>query len=194
MTAFAYYYLSLFMVILAVLSNRYWRRQMAKADGEYETVKQSADKMSKVVVSASAECASLTTELAALTKRADRAELEHNALNQEYEKRKNAPKERYFVFERVQPRPGAFWEVAVRCLHSEDPSGSGRATWAGVRTYMLIADNEGAALRRAQARFTPQHGYQVVQARPSGIAGLSISRVEELSTFRRSSKEMAEAS
>lgn len=189
MTAFAYYYLSLFMVALAVASNRYWRRQLAKAEQQYEAAKKTADKVSKEVGVTASECTNLTSDLNALTKRADRAEQEHQVLTGELQKRKNAPTDRYYVFERVQPRPGAFWEVAVRCVYGDDP-----ARWNGVRSYMLIADNEGAALRRAQARFSVQQGYQVVQAAPSRVVGLSISRVEELSTFRRPSREMADAS
>ncbi|HRJ61937.1 MAG TPA: hypothetical protein PKZ97_15255 [Azospirillaceae bacterium] len=194
MTAFAYYYLSLFFVILAVFSNRYWRSQLKKADLAYDAAKQDADKTAKEVAVVAAEATGLTSDLGALTKRADKAELEHQFLQTELVKRKQAPVERYFVFERSQPRPGAFWEVAVRCVNGEEGQDrGGRATWAGVRSYMLIADNEGAALRRAQARFSVQHGYQVVQAAPSRVAGLSMSRVEELSTYRRPSRELADA-
>lgn len=194
MTAFAYYYLSLFMVILAVISNRYWRRQLAKCDEEYIATKKAADDVAKQVSSVAAECVALGSDLNALTKRADRAEVEHGHLTAEMEKRKNAPMERYYVFERVQPRPGAFWEVAVRCFNEDagDDRG-GRVMWPGVRSYMMIADNEGAALRRAQARFSVQLGYQVVQVIPSRVAGLTISRVEELSTYKRTSRELAEA-
>lgn len=194
MTAFAYYYLSLFMVILAVISNRYWRGQLKKSDQAYEAAKQAADKTAKEVAVVAAEATGLTSDLGALTKRADKAEQEHEFLVAELVKRKQAPVERYFVFERSQPRPGAFWEVAVRCVNGEETlDRSGRATWAGVRAYMLIADNEGAALRRAQARFAAQLGYQVVQATPSRVAGLSMSRVEELSTYRRPTRELADA-
>jgi hypothetical protein len=193
MTAFAYYYLSLFMVILAVLSNRYWRRQMKKAEEAYEEVKRAADRVAKEMAAVAAECTGLSGDLSALSKRAERAETEYQAALAEYQKRKNAPTERYYVFERAQPRPGAFWEVAVRCVNGESP-GSDRQTWPGVRTYMMIADSEGSALRRAQARFPPQAGYQVIQAIPSRVAGLSISRIEELSTYRRPVKEPAEAS
>lgn len=194
MTAFAYYYLSLFMVILAVVSNRYWRRQLVKADQTYDQVKLAAEKVAKEVAVVAAECTGLTSDLSALTKRANKAELEHQALAAELQKRKQAAVERYYVFERVQPRPGAFWEVAVRCVNGEEtPDRAGRMVWPGVRAYMLIADSEGAALRRAQARFSAQHGYQVVQAIPSRVAGLTISRVEELSTYRRASRELAAA-
>lgn len=194
MTAFAYYYLSLFFVILAVFSNRYWRSQLKKTDQAYENAKQDAEKTAKEVAVVAAEATGLTSDLGVLTKRADKAEQEHQNLIGELAKRKQAPVERYYVFERSQPRPGAFWEVAVRCVNGEEGQDrGGRATWAGVRSYMLIADNEGAALRRAQARFSAQHGYQVVQAAPSRVAGLSMSRVEELSTYRRPSRELAEA-
>jgi hypothetical protein len=194
MTAFAYYYLSLFFVILAVFSNRYWRGQLKKSDQAYEAAKLEADRTTKEVAVVAAEATAITSDLGVLTRRADKAEQEHQFLQTELVKRKQAPIERYFVFERSQPRPGAFWEVAVRCVNGEEGQDrGGRATWAGVRSYMLIADNEGAALRRAQARFSIQHGYQVVQASPSRVAGLSISRVEELSTYRRPSREMVDA-
>jgi hypothetical protein len=194
MNALASYYLSLIFVVLAVLSNRYWRRQLNKAAEQMVAAREASEKAAKRAASVAAECMALGNDVAALTKRADKVEAEYQVLTAEKERKRAAHVEKYYIFDRSQPRAGGFWEVAVRCtgdtaLSDKDKP---RQTWVGVRTYLLIADNEGSALRRAQARFPQQEGYQVIQAVACRIPGLQISRVEEFSTYRR--KEVVEAS
>lgn len=193
MNALASYYVSLILVILAVLSNRYWRRQLTKARDQYETVKRKAADVTRQMGGVARECTALASDLSALTKRADKAVKEFEYLEAELERRRTAPMERFHIIDRSEPRSGAFWEVAIRCTGVNEQDYVGRAYWPGTRTYLVIADSDVNAARRAQTKFPLQNGYQVVQAVPCRITGLAVSRLDGIPTTRRSSDDAATA-
>lgn len=193
MNALASYYVSLILVVLAVLSNRYWHRQLKKTREKYETVKRNAEDVTRQMGNVARECTSLASDLSALTKRADKANKEYEYLEAELGRRKAAPMERYHIIDRSEPRSGAFWEVAIRCTGTSEADYVGRPYWPGVKTYLVIADSDVNAARRAQTKFPLQTGYQVVQAVPCRITGLAISRLDGVPTARKSSDDASTA-
>lgn len=179
-------YIALGLMILTVLSNRFWRRQLVSARVSLVKLKENADDASKELSDAAKDYAAVDRHLAEAERRADKAEQELTAALIEYEAKRDGPVQRYYVFDRLEPRQGRFYEAAVR--YDPNAAPAERVThraWIGVRRYVLVADGEREARERVGDRFPRRLGFEVVEVAPCRLAALTISRIAELSTFRR---------
>ncbi|WP_448190741.1 hypothetical protein [Azospirillum sp. sgz301742] len=179
-------YGALGLMILTVLSNRFWRRQLSTARVSLSKLKEAAEEVAKKLSDASREYTSVNQHVADTERRAAKAEQDLAAAVAELETKKTAPVQRYFIFDRLEPRQGRFYEAAVRF----DPNAASEdrmahRAWSGVRRYLLVAETEREARERIGARFTRKLGFEVVEVTSCRLAGLSINRIAELSTFRR---------
>lgn len=179
-------YVALGLMILTVLSNRFWRRQLATTRVSLVKLKEKADEVGRELNDAAHDYTTVRQKVADTEKRAARAEQELAAMLNDLEARKAGPGRRYYVFDRLEPRPGRFYEVAVRY----DPNAASEErsihrAWSGVRRYMLVAESEGEARERASGRFQRKLGFEVVEVAPCRLDGLAVNRIAELSTFRR---------
>ncbi|MBP2232038.1 hypothetical protein J2847_005363 [Azospirillum agricola] len=184
-------YIALGLMVLTVLSNRYWRRQLVLTRIAMSKLKDKVDDAGKELTDAAADHAHLAQQHADMEKRVQKAEVDLQAALQELDQKKVAPLDRYFIFDRLEPRPGRFWEVAVRHsaagMHLGDMRGF--RGWSGIRRYILIADSERDARDRASSRFPRKVGFEVVEVAGCRVNGLSVSRIAELSTFRKPGKD-----
>jgi hypothetical protein len=181
-------YAALGLMILTVLSNRFWRRQLVSARVSLTKLKESADEVTKDLSDAAKDYAAVNQQFADTERRIAKAEQDLAAATAELETKKAAPTQRYYIFDRMEPRPGRFFEAAVRYdpnAASEDRSV--HRAWAGVRRYLLVAESERDARDRIGGRFTRKLGFEVVEVVGCRLAGLSSNRIAELSTFRRPS-------
>ncbi len=181
-------YISLGLVILTVLSNRFWRRQLVTARVSLAKLKETAEDVRKELHEASKDYAAVNQQVADTERRTAKAEQDLAVVLAEFEAKKAGPTQRYYIFDRMEPRPGRFFEAAVRYdpnAASEDRSV--HRAWVGVRRYLLVAESEREARDRLINRFTRAHGFEVVEVMPCRLAGLTINRITEQSTFRRSS-------
>ncbi|AWK85719.1 hypothetical protein [Azospirillum thermophilum] len=180
-------YCSLALMVLTVLSNRYWRRQLAQSRVAAAKLKGKADDLAVELTEISNEYTKLAQAEADMERRVTKAEQEMQAALIDLDNKRVAPLERYFVFERVDPRPGRFWEAAVRytpagvnLLDAGDHRG-----WTGVRRYLLVADTEREVRDRIGSRFPRKAGFEVIEVAACRLNGLVVNRISELSTFRR---------
>ncbi len=183
-------YFALGLMVLTVLSNRYWRRQLALTRIAMSKLKEKVDDVTKEVADVASDYAQLAHHHAETEKRVQKAEIELQAAILELDRKKAAALDRYFVFDRNEPRPGRFWEVAVRF----NPAGASFAEqrgfrgWTGVRRYLLIADGDREARERVAARYPRRAGFEVVEVAGCRLNGLTVNRISELSTFRKPGK------
>ena len=185
MTEMALFYAAFAFTVLAVLSNRYWRRQIRRSHMEGEKSREKSESIAKEIATVSSQYASLSHDLSTTEARAERTTQEVTVLAQELETLKKAGTDRYYIFDRLEPRQGRFWEVSVR-YHSDQISGRLYfRNWPGVRRYIVVADNERDARHRAGLRFPRKAGFEVIQAIPCRLSNLSVNRVNDFSTFRR---------
>jgi len=184
-------YFALGLMVLTVISNRYWRRQLALTRVAMAKLKDKVDDVTKEVADVASDYAQLAHHHAEMEKRVQKAEIDFQAAVLELEQKKAAPLDRYFIFDRLEPRPGRFWEVAVRYSPAGVSYGEmrGHRGWSGVRRYLLIADGERDARERVAARFPRRAGFEVVEVAGCRVNGLSVSRIAELSTFRKPGKD-----
>lgn len=179
-------YLSLGLMVLTVLSNRYWRRQLEGLRQGQLRIREKMEEVGKDVEDIAAAYSQVTQKHAEAEKRALKAEQDMQAALNELEARQTAPVVRYHVFDRSEPRPGRFWEAAVRHVPSDATVMTGQRGWLGIRRCLLTAETEREVRERVSARYPRKAGFQVLEVVPCRVAGLSVNRIPELSTFRRS--------
>lgn len=184
-------YSSLALMVLTVLSNRYWRRQLAVTRVANSKIKEKVDDVTKEVADVASDYAQLAHSFAELERKVSKAELELQGALVELDQKRAAPLDRYFVFDRLEPRPGRFWEVAVRYAPAGLSFADSRGVrgWQGIRRYLLIADTERDVRERVGARFPRKAGFEIVEVAGCRLNGLQVNRIAELSTFRRPGKE-----
>ncbi|MGY0831936.1 hypothetical protein [Azospirillum argentinense] len=179
-------YLSLGLMVLTVLSNRYWRRQLEGLRQGQLRIREKMEGVGKDVEDIATAYSQVTQKHAEAEKRAQKAEQDMQAALNELEARQTAPVVRYHVFDRSEPRPGRFWEAAVRHVPSDATVMTGQRSWLGIRRCLLTAETEREVRERVSARYPRKAGFQVLEVVPCRVAGLSVNRIPELSTFRRS--------
>ncbi|TWA66443.1 hypothetical protein FBZ82_108108 [Azospirillum brasilense] len=179
-------YLSLGLMVLTVLSNRYWRRQLEGLRQGQLRIREKMEEVGKDVEDIATAYSQITQKHAEAEKRALKAEQDMQAALNELEARQAAPVVRYHVFDRSEPRPGRFWEAAVRHVPSDATVMTGQRGWVGIRRCLLTAETEREVRERVSARYPRKAGFQVLEVVPCRVAGLSVNRIPELSTFRRS--------
>lgn len=178
-------YAAFALMVLTVFSNRYWHRQVTKTRVQVNKLREKVDDLQGELAAVASSYATLAHETATVERRAERAERELVIAQQALEARKNSDTEQYYIFDRLEPRPGRFWEVAIRHQPDAAEERERLRTWTGVRRYILVADAEKEARTRAASRFPRKAGFDVVTAMPCQVANLTISRVSEVSTFRK---------
>lgn len=185
MTEMALYYAAFAFTVLAVLSNRYWRRQIRRTKAEGERAREKAETITKSIATASAQYGALSHDASTTEARIERTTLEIATLSQELEKLKKSGSDCYYIFDRLEPRQGRFWEVSVRFSPDQAGERLHHRTWSGIRNYILVAESERDAKHRAGLRFPRKSGFEVVQVVGCRITNLSVNRVNDFSTFRR---------
>lgn len=181
-------YASLGFMVLTVLSNRFWRRQLAAARVSFGKVKEGADEISKELADVAKDYTAVNHHLGETERRVGKAEQDLAAAVAELETKKTGPMQRYFIFDRMEPRAGRFYEAAVRYdANAASEDRVAHRAWTGVRRYLLIAETEREARERTGARFSRKLGFEVVEVTPCRLAGLSVNRISDISTFRRPS-------
>ncbi|WP_042696440.1 hypothetical protein [Azospirillum sp. B506] len=188
-------YFALGLMVLTVLSNRYWRRQLVVTRIAMSKLKEKVEDVTREVTDVASEYGQLSQHFADMEKRVQKAEIDMQAAILELDQKKSAALERYFVFDRNEPRPGRFWEVAVRC----QPIGISLAEqfgfrgWTGVRRFLLVADGDREARDRVAARYPRKAGFEIIEVAGCRLNGLTVNRISELSTFRKPAKPEEEA-
>ncbi|CBS91223.1 hypothetical protein [Azospirillum lipoferum] len=188
-------YFALGLMVLTVLSNRYWRRQLTLTRIAMSKLKDKVDDVTKEVADIATDYAQLAQHQADMEKRVQKAEIDMQAAILELDQKKGAPMQRYFVFDRNEPRPGRFWEVAVRFQPTAVSFADQRGYrgWTGIRRFLLVADGERDARDRVAARYPRQAGFEIVEVAGCRLNGLTVNRISELSTFRKPGKPEEEA-
>lgn len=180
-------YFSLGLMVLTVLSSRYWRRQLMSARASQTKIKEKVDEVTKEVADVASAYAQLAHQHAEAEKRVAKAEQDLQAALAELEAKKDAPVNRYYVLDRQEPRQGRFWEAAIRYNPTNTLSSDrqGQRSWTGIRRYVMIAEAERDVRERIAARFPRKAGFELVEVAPCRLNGLAVNRIAELSTFRK---------
>ena len=170
-------YLSLGLMVLTVLSNRYWRRQLETLREAQVRIRERMEEVGKDVEDIATAYAQIAQRHADAEKRAVKAEQDMQAALNELEAKRTSPIVRYHVFDRTEPRPGRFWEAAVRHVPTDAAAVTGQRGWVGIRRCLLTAETERDVRERVSARYPRKAGFQVLEVVPCRLAGLAVNRI-----------------
>lgn len=83
---------------------------------------------------------------------------------------RSTPAERFYVFDRLDPRPGTIWEVPVTHMaESANHSHRMAAVWGGTRRYLVVANSRREALDRLLQRYPKSYGFDVGSPFPCAL-------------------------
>lgn len=91
------------------------------------------------------------------------------AAERELDALRKAPPDLYFVFDRLEPRPGIIWEVEVARAPDVPLSGRMAAIWKQPRRYLITAKTPKEAQDRAAQRFFEKTGLTVERVGPCAL-------------------------
>lgn len=178
-------YGSVGLMLLTVLSARYWRRQLSQSRQSQSKLRDRLDIQNGELLDVTTDHAQLTQQRDSLERKVTTAERELEVSLQHLEEQKNAPVQRYYIFDRMEPRPGRFWEAIVVCTAENIPNWQGHRVWSGQRKFLLVAETEREARERVASRFPRKGGYEVRKVGGCPVDGLSVNLATEGGAPRR---------
>lgn len=161
MTVFFMLQAVLALLVVNVLVNRYAHRRNS-AHREQLIAEETAVRQVdfKILEAQRAEQAS-RQKIEALTDSLDVAERQLAAADKELEAARKAPPDLYYIFDRLEPKPGVIWEVAVRRNAEVPMAGRTAAAWRQPRRYLIAAKTPKEASDRAAQRFFDKTGLMI---------------------------------
>lgn len=174
------------LMILTVLSNRYWRAHIQRLRSTVRRLQDDVDTATRDLRDAVRAYGDLAQQAEDAERRMVQAEQEAARVEAELGAMRQAAIERYYVFDRLEPRFGRFWEAAVRRAPENAGRGSRQTpsqSWVGLRRYLLVADNEREARERITGRFQARDGFEVAELVPCRLAALAVNRVSDVAPF-----------
>lgn len=160
-------YGAVLLMVASVLVNRIGQRRAALAhqrlqtdEGTLRTLEHEVGDRSRALHILRERCAGLDGQL-------DEARVAVDQLSLTMEQAKAAPVERYFIFDRQDPRPGAIWALQVRRSPDAPPSlPRMEMSWKAPRTYLVVAATQREAMDRVTHRYARNAGFDVGTAAP----------------------------
>lgn len=82
---------------------------------------------------------------------------------------RQAPVERHYVFDRLEPRPGVIWTARIRRIPDAITPDRVVAAWGMVRDVLVVGGSYSEASERVAQRFSKQTGFEVIRLSPSPL-------------------------
>jgi hypothetical protein len=164
MTALFLYAAVLFMVG-SVLVNRIGQRRMAAARKSLTEEENALTSLEREIVEHAQKLNQIQERETTLDDQLHSARLAVEHLTEKFDEARAAPVERYYIFDRLDARPGSIWSLEVR---RADDAGNVRmaAAWPIPRTYLIVASTPREAADRAVQRFPRNQGFEIGNAVP----------------------------
>ncbi len=154
------------LIVLNVLFMRYVRRRSEDTKQALSTEEAELATIDRRIVEAHHAVRVAQNRLTALGDNVQTAEAAVASAQKELATVREAPIERYYVFDRMEPRIGVIWEARVRLL--PDPMTDRRLleAWKADRVYLIVAGSHSEAEERMQQRFSRASGFEVYNIVP----------------------------
>lgn len=82
---------------------------------------------------------------------------------------RQAPVERHYVFDRLEPRPGVIWTARIRRIPDAVTPARVVAAWGMVRDVLVVGGSYSEASERVAQRFSKQTGFEIIRLSPSPL-------------------------
>lgn len=166
MTVFFMLQAVLALVVVNVLVSRYaHRRNAANRDQLFadETAVRQLDY--KILEAQRAEHLA-KQKMEALKDSIDVAERQLASAEKDLEEERKAPPDLYYIFDRLEPKPGVIWEVMVSRSADVPMPARTAAAWRQPRRYLIAAKTPKEAHDRATQRFFDKTGLMIANVVP----------------------------
>lgn len=165
-------YGAVLLMVASVIVNRIGQRRAALAHRRLQTDEGTLRTLEHEVGDRSRALHILRERCAGLDEQLDEARVAVDQLSQKMERAKAAPVERYFVFDRQDPRPGTIWALQVGRSADAPPALPRMETsWKAPRTYLVVAGNQREAMDRVAHRYSRNAGFEVGTATTCHLFG-----------------------
>ncbi|MDR3517617.1 MAG: hypothetical protein P4M00_17575 [Azospirillaceae bacterium] len=164
-------YAVLLMMIVAILVNRVLRGRINEARKRNRDILRKIDDLIRHRSAAEGAAMTLRSEIGEQERRIAIAEDEVAKAGKALEERRAQPIRRYFVFDRLEPRAGGFWECDV--VLQQPLQGASRAyirSWMVGRCYIIVGKTESEVRARLESRFPVQLGFALRGVRRCKLA------------------------
>lgn len=157
---------ALALIILSAFITRFGLRRAAAARRALETEERELSTIGLAVEDTARTLMNAQERLSALDAREDEAREALDAAERQLATAKATPAERYYIFDRQDPRPGTLWEVPVTRTGEATQLHRMAGVWGERRLYLVVAATRREAEDRVGQRYPRAYGFAVAPPRP----------------------------
>ncbi|MCG5243256.1 hypothetical protein ACIU1J_04155 [Azospirillum doebereinerae] len=157
-------YGAVLLMVASVIVNRVGQRRMAKARKTLTTEETALRDLDSGIIESARAVNQSRQRTAELDDQIQDMRLAVEHLTEKLDQARAAPMERYFIFDRLDARPGTIWSLDVRRAQDAPNEPRLAAAWPVPRTYLMVASNPREAMDRAAQRFPRNQGFEVGSA------------------------------
>lgn len=161
MTIFLMLQAVLALVVLNVLVSRYAHRRNAAHREQLFTDESAVRQLDYKILEAQRHEHVARQKIEALTDSIDVAERQLALAEKELDAARKAPPDLYYIFDRLEPKPGIIWEVAISRSSDVPMQARTAAAWGQPRRYLIAAKTPKEARDRAAQRFFDKTGLKI---------------------------------
>jgi len=160
-------YAAVLLLAVSIMLSRASRRQLSAARKALATNEAALTEAGQALQEAVRAKLDAEQRHTGLDERLEQAQAQVRTAREALDAVRQAPLERYHVFDRMEPRPGALWAVTV--ARSPDVPSSA-PPWSGERTFLLTAASQSEAVERVTLRYPRASGFDLRTAAPCPIS------------------------
>lgn len=160
-------YGAVLLMVASVMVNRFGQRRAAQAAKRLQNDENTLRSLDTKLLETARHLQQNRQQAGNLDDQITDVRLAIDNLNDRLEKTKAAPMERYYIFDRLDTRPGTIWAMQIGRT-GDAPLSDARlaAAWRMPRTYLIVAGNQREAMDRAAQRFPRNSGFDIGLAAP----------------------------
>lgn len=160
-------YGAVLLMVASVMVNRFGQSRAARVTKKLNTDESALRSLDQKLVEIARSMQANRLETANLEDQITDARLAVDNMNDRLDKAKAAPMERYYIFDRLDTRPGTIWSLQISRPGDMTLSDARLASaWQTPRTYLIVAGNQREAMDRAGQRFPRNNGFEIGLAVP----------------------------
>lgn len=169
MTIFLMLQAVLALVVVNVLVSRYAHRRNAAHREQLFSDESAVRQLDYKILEAQRREHVARQKIEALNDSVDVAERQLAAAEKELDAARKAPPDLYYVFDRLEPKPGIIWEVAISRSSDVPMQARTSAAWSQPRRYLVAAKTPKEAHDRAAQRFFDKTGLKIDNVAPCSL-------------------------
>lgn len=183
MTIFLMLQAVLALVVVNVLVNRYAHRSNAAHREQLFADESAVRQLDYKIIEAQRQEHVARQKIEALNDSIDVAERQLASAEKDLDAARKAPPDLYYIFDRLEPKPGVIWELVVSRSSDVPMQARTAAAWSQPRRYLVAAKTPKEAHDRAAQRFFDKTGLKIDSVAPCLLFASKRSNAAEAAAF-----------